>query len=260
MSYTNRIYAMLAAGAAASASALPALAHDIVIFPEWKDGAVVVDVKYGHPQDYQPIAFEKLYSFAAVEPGKAAQSWRDKLKLDGMDLKMTQKPAWRADSGVMLLTAQYDNGYWSKNEDGKTVNTSKITYPKSATGSHNLKYAKALVASGASHAGFDAVVGHKLELIPLADPLTLKVGDKLPVAVRFNGKPLAGAGVEIGDSVTAIPEERIPRFKTDAKGVALVPIGKAGWEVVGVDHEEKSPTPRLADKEKYTATLVFRLP
>ena len=82
----------------------------------------------------------------------------------------------------------------------------------------------------------------------------------LPVAVRFNGKPLVGAGVEVGDSVTGIPEDKIARYRTDAKGVARVPIGKTGWTVVGVDHEEKSPLPRLADQEKYTATLVFQLP
>ena len=76
----------------------------------------------------------------------------------------------------------------------------------------------------------------------------------------LDGKPYAGAGVEIGDSVTALPEEKIVRYRADARGVARVPIGRSGLQVLGVDHEEKSPTPALADKEKYTATLVFRLP
>ncbi|MGI9024318.1 MAG: hypothetical protein ACR2GP_01850, partial [Burkholderiaceae bacterium] len=159
MSITKRLCIASIAAIALTAITRPAASHDIVIFPEWKDG---VDVKYGHPQDYQPIFIDKLYSFGAIEPGKAMQNWRDQLKLDGIDLKTTQKPAWDTNAGVVLLAGQYDNGYWSKNEDGKTVNTSKITFPKSAMGSHNLKYAKALVASGSSHAGFDKVVGHKL--------------------------------------------------------------------------------------------------
>lgn len=232
-------------------------AHDIVVFPEASDGTIKVDVKYGHPQDYQPIAAEKLYRFDAMGPTGSPQSWRSALKLDAMDLKMSQRPNW-TDAGVTVLAAQYDNGYWSKNDAGETVNTSRLANPKTTMASHNLKFGKALVATGPKHDGFDRVVGHKLELVPMTDPFDVKVGDRLPVLVRLNGKPYAGAGVEIGDSITAMPENEITRYKTDAKGVALVPIGKSGWQVIGVDFEEKSPQQRLADQEKYTATLVFK--
>lgn len=241
-------------------TATAAAAHDILVFPDWKDGQLAADIRYGHPADYQPIVPDKLFAFEAIAPGGAAQDWRSTLKLDAMDLKMMQAPGWKPDAGIALLTAQYDNGYWSKNAAGVTVNTSRVNNPKTAMASHNMKYGKAIVATSPTHSGFDRIVGHKLELIPKRDPLAMKVGDVLPVEVRFNGKPLVGAGVEIGDSVTAVPEDKIARYRTDAKGVAMVPIGKAGWEVLGVDHEEKSPTPRLADHEKYTATLVFRLP
>lgn len=30
-----------------------AVAHDIAVFPQWKDGLLSADVKYGHPQDYR---------------------------------------------------------------------------------------------------------------------------------------------------------------------------------------------------------------
>ena len=245
--------------ALAALTPFAAIAHDIAIFPEWNGDALGVDVRYGHPEDYQPIAAEKLYRFDVRAPGAPARSWRKDLKLDAMDLRMTRKPDWDTGTGITLLTAQYDNGYWSKDDAGDTVNTSRITHPKTSMASHNVKFGKALVATGPTHAGFDQVVGHKLELIPLADPLAVKTGALLPVAVRYNGRPLAGAGVEIGDSVTGVPEDRIPRYTTDAKGIAQVPIGPSGWAVLGVDHEERSPTPKLADKEKYTATFVFRV-
>ena len=236
------------------------LAHDILVFPEWNDGTLSIDVKYGHPEDYQAITSEKLFRFDAVTPAGNRVNWHSKLKLDGLDLKTMQRPDWNTADGVTVLAAQYDNGYWSKNEAGETVNTSRLSYPKTTMASHNIKFGKALVATGPQHRGFDRVIGQKVELVPMVDPFSLKVGDTLPVAVRLNGKPYVGAGVEIGDSVTAIPEEKIARYKTDAKGIAQVPIGKPGWQVLGVDHEEKSPLQKLADKEKYTATLVFRLP
>ena len=51
-----------------------AIAHDIVIFPEWNGDALVVDVRYGHAEDYQPIAAEKLYRFDVRAPGAPARS------------------------------------------------------------------------------------------------------------------------------------------------------------------------------------------
>ena len=259
---THTFQAAIAAATIATLScSIPcaALAHDIVVFPAWTDGALSVDVKYGHPEDYQAITSEKLFRFDAVTPAGTRVNWHDKLKLDGLDLKTTQRPDWNVAEGVTILVAQYDNGYWSKNELGETVNTSRLSYPTTTMASHNVKFGKALVATGPQHKGFDRVIGHKVELVPMVDPFTLKVGGVLPVAVRLNGKPYVGAGVEIGDSVTAVPEEKIARYKTDAKGIAQVPISKTGWQVLGVDHEERSPLQKLADKEKYTATLVFEL-
>ena len=253
--------AVIASFAAILAS--PASAHDIVILAEWHDGAVQVDVKYGHPEDYQPIVADKLYRFGAFEPGRPEQSWRSGLAIDAMDLRMKRAPSADPASGVTLLTAQYDNGYWTKNDTGEMVNTGRPNNPKSTVASHNLKYGKALVATGPDHAGFDRVVGHRLELVPKRDPFTLAAGDALPVLVLFDGRPLAGAGVEIGDAVTGIAEDRIARYRTDRHGVAMVPVGPKGaseWAVLGVDHDEASQLRALADREKYTATLVFRRP
>ncbi len=240
-----------------ASSCSAALAHDIVVFPERDGDAISVRVRYGHPDDWQPIAKEKLYAFAAYGADGDDRSWRKRLVLDGMDLKAGERSGT---AGATLFAAQYDNGYWSKDADGESVNTSRRQNPRAAAGSHNLKYAKALVAGGADHAGFDRVVGHKLELVPRRDPLAAKPGDTLPVAVFFNGKPLPGAAVEIGDSITALPEEKIARYKADANGVARIPIAKGGWAVIGIDHEERSPTPALATLEKYTATFTFRVP
>ncbi len=55
------------------------------------------------------------------------------LKPKGLGLELKQQPAWNADSGVTIFTAQYDNGYWLTTPDGHSVSASKLTFPKSPT-------------------------------------------------------------------------------------------------------------------------------
>jgi len=52
------------------------------------------------------------------------------------------------------------------------------------------KYAKALIMVGTEDtSAYKNPVGHKIEIVPLRNPSTLKVGDFLPIQVLFDGKP-----------------------------------------------------------------------
>lgn len=77
----------------------------------------------------------------------------------------------------------------------------------------------------------------------------------------FRGKPLAGGKVERGDGLTPVPEDDIPRFTTDADGVAAIPIVKAGPTQLAIDHEvSPSATPDLATVDMFNATLCYQIP
>ena len=78
-----------------------------------------------------------------------------------------------------------------------------------------------------------------IELIPQKNPGQVKAGDTLPVLVKFAGKPLANAGVEVTDSATKSVEGQ-QKFMTNAAGVAEVPIRNSGLNVVSVDYEKKN--------------------
>ena len=78
--------------------------------------------------------------------------------------------------------------------------------------------------------------------------------------VLFRGQPLAGAEVERGDGLTPVKEDELPRFKTDADGVATIPLPKAGPVLLAIDHRvAPSETPDLAAVDLYNATLWFAL-
>ena len=71
---------------------------------------------------------------------------------------------------------------------------------------------------------------------------------------------LAGAEVERGDGLTPVREDELPRFKTDADGVATIPLPKAGPVLLAIDHRvAPSETPDLAAADLYNATLWFAL-
>lgn len=233
-------------------------AHDIALYPEVQGRTIRIVARYGHPGDYQPAALNKVLDLDAYDPAGRKVSCVPQLKLEGLSL-VAPLEAKTASGGTWVLATRYDNGFFVKGPDGRSVATVKTEYPSATTSTHNIKYGKALVRIDQGAAGFAQVVGHRLELIPRQDPASLKPGDKLPVEVRFAGQPLANAGVEIGDGVTPMKEESIQRYQTNAQGIALVPITRRGLQVVAVDHKVRSAYPAVAAEDAYTATLTFTL-
>jgi len=107
------------------------------------------------------------------------------------------------------------------------------------------KYVKALVSVGEG-GGSRALdrVGHKLEIVPLADPLAVRVGDTLEVQVFFEGAPLAHANVCWDHPGNG--EDFSGQTWTDVQGKTLVPIAKSGPTTLRLIHMTR---PRTADYE-----------
>lgn len=98
-------------------------------------------------------------------------------------------------------------------------------------------------------------LGQKLELVPLANPTTLKVDDQLPVRVLLDGKPLAGVQVmrhhRVKDKVTTKTE------RTNAKGDVSFALDKAGPYLVRLVHMRRVEKDADADWESFWAALTF---
>lgn len=70
---------------------------------------------------------------------------------------------------------------------------SKLDHADAIRASRTEKFSKALVNLSATDQSFAVAVGDRLEIVPAANPATLKVGDELPVRVLFEGQPLGTA-------------------------------------------------------------------
>jgi uncharacterized GH25 family protein len=114
------------------------------------------------------------------------------------------------------------------------------------------KFSKVLLP-GAASTVHTVAVGHRLELVPLASPWASPAA---PIRVKaiFDGKPLAGKSISVGDGVT----DRDTDATTDATGVATVPMTTGRWYVLSVSHRVPSRVPTLAENDAYVATMSFR--
>jgi uncharacterized GH25 family protein len=238
-----------------------ARAHDVWLTTERDaSGSASVLVHHGHPGDRKTPDVDKLFELTAYDVGGGAVSLLPGVVSavhGGVPVLVTER---FSESGIIILAARYDNGYWVNTPFGHR-NTSRLQIPDGADSLSSMKYAKALlgVHSAASNP-YTTIVGHRLELVPLDDPFTLKPGASLSVKVYFEGEPLRGASVERGDGVTPMEENEIPRFTTDERGIAVIPLAGTGPQLLVVDHLVAAAHPDLAARDLHNATLSFVLP
>jgi uncharacterized GH25 family protein len=133
--------------------------------------------------------------------------------------------------------------------------------------------AKSIVRAGGGPAtGFDAVLGHPIEIVPQRNPCDLVLrGDgapgalePLPVRVYLGGQPLAGA------LVGALDLERPPAAegthqepvlaRTDAEGRAEIALPRGGRWLLAAVHIARAPEGSGADFESLWASLTFEAP
>lgn len=130
------------------------------------------------------------------------------------------------------------------------------------------KYAKTMVEVGRGLRAFERVLKHPLEFMLLSDPSALRVGDTLRVRLVLLGKPAAGAPLHAGSvpsAASALTDTaaarraaaRDAKAVTDANGVALVVITRAGVWNIRTLQIVPATKGSGADWDVHWATLVF---
>lgn len=256
----NQLLSFVIIGVLAAGSAS---AHDVWITTEQDGGGnVYALVHHGHPGDPKNPDVDKLFRFTIEGNRGLSRSLLSGITPtlhDGLPVLKTTPLSLAGGTDVVILAAKYDNGYWVKTSEGHR-NTSRRQIPDAEDSLYSMKFAKAIVQTGSSTSDtYSRVVGHQLELVPLMNPFSVGPGNTLKVRVYFDGKPLVGVDVERGDGITPMTEKDIPRYKTGAEGVAIIPIMKLGPQLLVVDHILPSTHPDLAVRELYNATLYFVL-
>ncbi len=231
---------ILPAFAAVAAMVTHAQAHGIWVAQRQGDWAVV----YGHgasDEAYKPEKVKSVVAYSASGETRTSNILRQ-------PKNVLIEPA----PDAVALTVTLDNGIWTKGPDGKSVNKPKTEVPGAQSASHSIKINTTVLKAGAS---FKAT-GQGLEIVPLVDPMSLKMGDDLPVQVFADGKPVAGVAL----AVDYVNDGHAQSSKTDENGKVTLFVRNDGLNVIGVSHVKATPGNPEADQVSYFATLSFTLP
>jgi nickel transport protein len=228
-------------------------AHDIWLTVHNDGSGPRVAVNFGHPDSRSAPPAEKLLDLEAITSG-GTQSLRKGVASAVIDKNPVIATTPNADAARALLAARYDTGFWVKTPDGYR-NSSKLNFPDASDSLWSMKFAKTM---GGADAPWDKIVGHELEIVPLANPSTVAAGGTLRVRLLFRGQPLSDVEIERGDGVSTIADKDIPRFKTNSDGIADIPIVKDGPYLLVADYKSApSRAPALAASDMYGATFAF---
>jgi nickel transport protein len=230
-------------------------AHDVTIWPQPSGDTFALKLHLGDPGDYARI--DKMHCVELLVIDAAGVKIDFRRDLESADEKTLAIPRLRlgdSPAGTYLVTGRYDNGLYVHDAENRPIATTREWYPEAIDSAHYLKFSKALFHIGAPSVGYDRIIGHRLEIVPLADPFVPKAGGALPVKVLFDGMPVKDCPVEVGDETGASSGRQ---ERTDASGVLRIKLDHQGFYRLSVDHRAPSKYPALYAFDDYTASLVF---
>lgn len=200
-----------------------AMAHFGMVIPsdnmvmQGENKTVSLEISFSHPMEMvgMELVAPKVFSVNAV--GKD-QSLLKTLK----PIKIMGHGAWQADykisrPGVYAFHLE-PTPYWEPAEDCFIIH-----------------YTKTVVTAFGDDEGWDGELGLKTEIVPLAKPFGLYAGNVFQGIVKFNGKPVPYAEVEVEyynrDGKSEAPTEYMitQTIKADADGVFTYAAPRSGW-------------------------------
>jgi uncharacterized GH25 family protein len=247
----------LFAGAILLLSVSAAQAHDVTLYPIPDKESVKLDIFYGDPGDYQLIDKVRMIELSSYDSnGVKIMFVRDVEKVATDPKKLVTSDLRLGDfaAGTYVLSGRYDNGFYIHDGENRAFATTLEWKSDVIDSAHYMKFSKSLFVIGKPSAGYDRILGHRVEFVPKGDPFALKDGSMLPVLLLIDGKPMPDYKVEIGDDTAA---SKIPGAHTDAAGMFNVPLNHKGYYRLAVDFRAKSKYPELFAYDDYTASLVF---
>lgn len=121
------------------------------------------------------------------------------------------------------------------------------------------KHVKAVFQVGDARSdAFATALGYRVEIVPLENPYTLRPGRTLRVRCLVEGAPIAGQSVIAGGRTRRGARIAQRVLRTDADGVATVPLEQAGRWYVKFIRMVPATAPG-ADYESNWATLTFEV-
>jgi uncharacterized GH25 family protein len=207
---------------------------------------------------------ERLVKFDHLAIGKQASVMGVTVPGEGKNLSFTfqqegtQVFVMQSNNAFLKLDGEKFNAYLK--EDGLDEILEHRTKTNTLTDSaseHYARCAKLLVQVGdKTDETYRKPVGLPLEIIPLSNPYSVKIGDEIKFRVLFQGKPLEFTLVKIWNKGAG--KTFIQNLHTEKDGTVTARLSNSGSWMVSTVKMIPSKDPK-ADWQSYWSTLVFGL-
>ncbi|MFV0276628.1 MAG: DUF4198 domain-containing protein, partial [Parahaliea sp.] len=200
----------------------PGFAHTVWLDPVAEKTGEYQLLVGGHAGKLEPLERTKLKSIDTIDASGVPAGWSWLDSSGGARIQVA--------ANTVMVAIHYDNGIWTRDAMGRSVNTPMNDVPGAEAGTLAVKYHKTVVS-------WENIVskplGQPFEVIPL-DSSQPVAGKPLKVQVLLDGKPLSGASVRhVEDDNTSL---------TDAQGLAeFVPT--AGVNKLWAGHRQAVSSP-----------------
>lgn len=225
-----------------------ASAHDFWIIPDLfafeTNATMVVNGRQGGEKFPAGTAVPAERVVDARIIGASSTTSITEMVVEGSSLKLRQKPTAPGQYLIVVGLAPRVNRQTPTGvirflkAEGGVAEAERLEREQTFAGLDSVIFTSASYAASVAEVGaggpraFSKTGGLRLTFVPLTDPSHLHVGDTLRVQLVGNDQPLAGRGVEVATGLVsgAGPTATVTRitFTTDAKGIAYVPLTKAG--------------------------------
>ncbi len=250
--------AILCLAAMCLANALPAQAHELWVVAQQPEGDVFkADIGYGHSfPKLEPIAADRIHIFDPL----VLATPDGKVTLDQVGENYAYQKKIDLKKGSYLVLGYYKPTFWSNGPEG-WAQSDRIQRPDAAYVEEAIMLGKTIAnVKGATDDDFiSKPVGQQLEIVPLVNPAKVKVGDKMPLLVLLDGKPVKAAAVNA--TFGGFSDKGCQAFagKTDGQGrIDFIPL-KEGYWVVRVSNKADHPDPKKADDLIINSSLTFSI-
>lgn len=238
--------------------AQPVDAHEFIVKPSnfavGPGEQFEVDVLSVHvfikSEEMEPI--EQVEAFSLTKKGKRIPiplvEEEDKLMLSG-NVQLETEAA--------IIGGHRKGMIWSKTTEGWKQASKRNLTGVISSGRYE-KFSKALVTATGEETLLREPIGHRLEIIPLANHRAIRLGEEMRCQILFEGRPLATEVMATYAGFSNQPDTYAYYSKSDDTGQVAIKIAEPGTWVVRVQHEVDTATADY-DKEVLRAVLVFNI-
>ena len=226
------------------------------------------DLSYSHDFPYpDEIPADRLHIFEPLHITSPDGTKKD-LVQQGKNYQYVSES--QLAKGSYVITANYRPTFWSEFADDTWAQGDLTKNPTAVACQQAQMFGKSIVVvdGGENLEAISRPIGQELEIVPLANPNSAKVGKLFPVRVLVQGKPLADEIVTAtADTIALMDEEathdhREPQIfsgKTDKEGkVNIIPLVEGFWKVK-VKHKTPFANQKQCHENSLSATLAMQI-